>query len=69
MAEVDEVAASATVPAGAFDDVVIIREWNPLEPDVVEDKYYAPGVGAVLEVKVEGGDGRVELIEFIASTG
>lgn len=69
MAEVDEVAASATVPAGAFDDVVIIREWNPLEPDVVEDKYYAPGVGAVLEVKVEGGDGRVELIEFIAGTG
>ena len=48
---------------------MIIREWNPLEPDVVEDKYYAPGVGVVLEVKVEGGDGRVELIEFIASTG
>jgi hypothetical protein len=63
LGEVVETGASETVPAGAFDDIVVVREWNPLEPDVVEDKYHAPGVGVVLESVVEGGDGRVELIE------
>lgn len=67
MAEVRQTDASETVPAGTFQDLVVIQEWNPLEPDVIEDKYYAPGVGVVLEVKVEGGDGRVEMIEFTNS--
>jgi hypothetical protein len=64
LGEVLQLGQSETVPAGSFDDVVVIREWNPLEPDVVEDKYHAPGVGVVLERVVEGGDGVVELIEF-----
>ena len=63
MAEVAETSTRASVPAGEFSDVVVIREWNPLEPDVVEEKHHAPGVGVVLEVVVEGGDGRVELIQ------
>lgn len=41
----------------------MIKEWNPLEPDVVEEKYYARGTGMVLGVVVAGGDGREELIE------
>jgi len=61
LGEVVEIGASETTPAGDFDDIVVIREWNPLEPEVVEDKYHAPGVGVVLESVVEGGDGRVEL--------
>jgi hypothetical protein len=69
MAEVRETDSSVTVSAGKFDDVVIIREWNPLEPDVIEDKYYAPGLGVVLEVKIQGGDGRVELLESTTSGG
>jgi hypothetical protein len=44
----------------------VIKEWNPLEPDVVEEKYFAPGVGLVLEVKTEGGDGRSGLTEYTA---
>lgn len=63
MAEVADIAQSAVVPAGDFSDVLVIREWNPLEPDVVEEKHHAPGVGVVLEVIVEGGEGRVELVE------
>jgi hypothetical protein len=39
------------------------REFSPLEPDVEEFKYYAPGVGVVLEENEEDGT-RVELIEF-----
>ena len=63
LAEVVRRGESASVPAGEFDDVLVIKEWNPLEPDVVEEKYYASGVGPILEVVVEGGDGRVELVE------
>src|SRR5918994_31305 len=49
---------------GEFDNLVVTRDWNPLEPDVVEEKSYAEGVGVVLEEKVEGGEGRIELTEF-----
>jgi hypothetical protein len=34
-------------------------DWNPLEPDTLEYKYYAPDVGLVLEEKI-GGDEVVE---------
>ncbi len=64
MAEVVRRGASETVPFGSFDDLLVIEEWNPLEPDVVEEKYYAAGVGLVLEAKVRGGTGRAELIEY-----
>lgn len=66
LGEVYQMGVSENVAAGEFDDIVVVREWNPLEPDVVEDKYHAPGVGVVLEMVVEGGEGRFELIEFIA---
>jgi hypothetical protein len=66
MGEVLRLGESVTVPAGAFDDVVVTEDWTPLEPEVVEEKSYAPGVGLVLEEKVSGGDGeRVELVEFV----
>ena len=69
MAQVHAAGTSETVPAGTFDGLLVVREWNPLEPDVIEDKHHAPGVGVVLEVKVEGGDGRVELLEFTPGVG
>lgn len=64
LGEVIETGNQQTVPAGDFDEIVVVREWTPLEPDVVENKYHAPGVGVVLELVTEGGDGRVELIEY-----
>jgi hypothetical protein len=64
LAEVDRLDATESVPFGDFDQLVVIKEWNPLEPDVVEEKYFAPHVGLVLEVKTEGGDGRSELTGF-----
>lgn len=63
VAEILRVGGSLAVRYGRFADVLTTREWNPLEPEVVEEKHYAPGVGLVLEEKVEGGDGRVELVE------
>jgi hypothetical protein len=68
LAEVVRLGAAESVVAGDFDEVVVIREWNPLDPDVVEEKYYAPGVGLILEVKTIGGEGRVELIDYAPSS-
>lgn len=44
-AEIIETDGELVVPAGSFDDVLVIAESNPLEPGVEELKYYAPGVG------------------------
>ena len=64
MFEVSEVGGSAEVPAGTFDEVVTTRDWNPLEPEVIEEKQYAPGVGKIREEKVAGGEEVSELIEY-----
>jgi len=63
MAEVLSLNESVSVAYGLFDNCLQTQEWTPLEPDVVENKYYAPGIGVVLEVTVVGESERVELIE------
>jgi hypothetical protein len=55
----------AEVPAGHFTDVLMTKDWNPLEPKVLEYKLYARGVGLVLAVHVSGGGGREELIRYV----
>jgi hypothetical protein len=52
------------VPAGAFDDVLMTKDTTPLEPDVLEHKFYARGVGPVLAIAISGGSGREELVRF-----
>jgi hypothetical protein len=64
MGEIVQVDGTASVAAGEFDGLVVTRDWNPLEPEVVEEKSYARGIGVVLEEKVEGGEARIELIEY-----
>jgi hypothetical protein len=61
IAEVAQVGTTKTVALGPYSDVIVIKEWNPLEPDVVEQKYYAPGVGVIAEETVTGGDEKAEL--------
>jgi hypothetical protein len=63
MSEVISLSEMASVPYGSYTDVLMTKDWTPLEPDVAEQKYYARGVGLVLEVIVSGGSGRIELIE------
>lgn len=63
MFEVVAVDATVAVPFGEFSDAVQTRDWTPLEPDVVEEKYYVAGIGKVLEEHVAGGSGRVALVE------
>ena len=62
MAEVLRLADTVAVPHGTFTDVLVTKEWTPLEPGDEEEAYYAPGVGLVLEV--EGND-RIELARVI----
>jgi hypothetical protein len=52
------------VPAGTYDDVVVTEDTTPLEPGLVERKYYARGVGVILEEDVAGGSEVVELVEL-----
>jgi hypothetical protein len=52
--------ASVSVPYGDFDvDVVKTKDWTPIEPDVKEFKYYAPGVGMIKEENPEDGESVV----------
>lgn len=69
VAEVTRVGQRRAVAFAEFDDVVVTRDWNPLEPEVVEEKAYARGVGLILEITTEGGDGRIELIEHTRGAG
>jgi hypothetical protein len=55
--------ASATVPFGTYSgDVLQTEDTNALEPDVIEHKFYAKGVGLVRASKVEGGTGEEVLL-------
>ena len=51
------------VPAGTYDDVLVTEEWSPLEPNVIELKYYARGVGVVAERQIFGGKDVIELVK------
>jgi len=51
------------VPYGRFNNCLKSQETTPLEPDALEDKYYAPGVGNVLTVDLVTGE-RDELVSI-----
>ncbi|HEY8179478.1 MAG TPA: hypothetical protein VIH33_03685 [Candidatus Limnocylindria bacterium] len=61
-----ELGATADTPAGQYTNVLVTEDWTPLEPDVVERKFYAPGVGLVKERDVQGGHAMNDLTEFTA---
>lgn len=46
-AETVSLTISLDTPAGSFDNCLRTRETTPLEPDAVEFKVYAPGIGLV----------------------
>ena len=63
MGKVLSLSERAEVPYGSFEGVLQTEDTTPLEPDLVEHKYYAEGVGLVLEVMVAPGSQRIELIQ------
>ena len=56
----------AQVPFGHFRNVLLTRDYTPLDPKVLEYKLYAEGVGPVLALGVSGGSDREELLRFRA---
>jgi hypothetical protein len=56
---------AVSTPYDSFsEDVLVTKDWNPLEPNILEHKYYAPGVGLIGETKVTGPPETIELIDF-----
>jgi hypothetical protein len=51
------------VRAGSYENALVTEEWTPLEPDAVEYKYYARGIGNVGERLVVGGNDTMDLVE------
>jgi hypothetical protein len=62
-AKVLSLGAKVKVPFGGFEGALETEDTTPLEPDVVEHKFYAKGVGPVLKTSASGG-GREELVSF-----
>ena len=62
-AEVLALDETASVPAGTFDGLLETEDTTPLEPGLVERKFYARGRGAWSARRPSsGGAERVELI-------
>jgi len=56
--------ASESVPATSCKGTcVLTADFNLLEPDSLEHKYYAPGIGTILETDPDG-DERHELVSY-----
>ena len=57
--------AAVTVPYGSFRNVLRTKDFTALEPATVENKFYARGVGSVLEKLVRGGHERLVLVKVV----
>jgi hypothetical protein len=56
--------AFAKVPYGRFTGGIQTRNFSGIEPNVIEEKIYAKGVGVVEEITVSGGSDRDELLSY-----
>jgi hypothetical protein len=55
---------SVAVPYDRFSNSLLTLEWTRLEPKVVDKKYYAQGIGLVLEASAAGPEERAELVSI-----
>jgi len=63
MAKIVSINTGIILSNGNSHSTLKTREWNPLELGATEEfKYYSPGIGLVLEEKVDGSE-SIELIE------
>ena len=59
-AYVVSLADSVTVPVATYTGCLHTRDFTPIDPDNIEEKFYATGVGVVLELDADGA--RLQLI-------
>ena len=55
---------SVTVPYGPLDQIVVTQDTTPLEPQIVEHKFFAPGIGVVIERVISGAQEISRLVSF-----
>ena len=60
--EILSTSETTELPYGRFENMVLTKDTNALEPDVLEYKLYAEGVGPVLAIGVSDGGSREELV-------
>jgi hypothetical protein len=61
MAQATKLDATVKIGNGTYDHVLVTKEWSPLEPAVVEEKSYAPGIGLIKDISVKGANEQLEL--------
>src|SRR4051812_6079742 len=59
---VKSLAARVRTPGASSGRAVLTEEWTPLEPGVLDHKYYVRGIGTVLEQAVKGPAERNTLV-------
>ncbi len=62
MATVVALSETVTIPLGTFTGCLKTDDFTPLEPGVIENKFYAAGYGTILEI--DGDGNRIELISI-----
>ncbi|MFN0206911.1 MAG: hypothetical protein ACKVS6_11465 [Planctomycetota bacterium] len=55
---------TAVVPFGTYQNCLVTLDFTPISPEDEENKYYAQGIGVVLEIDLESGE-RLELIDIV----
>jgi hypothetical protein len=65
--QVLSLASRVAVPAARSSHALLTKETTPLEPGVVDHKYYVRGIGTVLEQTIKGGDERNALVSVTRS--
>jgi hypothetical protein len=59
---IKRLSARVSTPGASSSHALLTEEWTPLEPGVLDHKYYVRGIGTVLEQTVKGGDERNTLV-------
>ncbi len=65
--DIESLEGTESAPAASCTgNCLVTLDYTPLSPGEFENKYYAPGVGMIVETKPDS-DERLELVEFISN--
>jgi hypothetical protein len=56
--------ATVAVPYVSSRNALLVEEWTPLEPSVLDRKLYVRGIGVALEQSVKGAHERLQLVSL-----
>jgi hypothetical protein len=58
---------TVSVPFGSFKNCLETEEFTPLQPGVLDHKFYARGIGFIQSVALRGCQERLELVTIVQS--